>query len=76
MREFVHTPLMDAASGATPQESRSGDLCIRRCRKCGDFYEESFVAQHEANGCIPRTPAPCEPPADLFRKWWKQEEAA
>ena len=61
---------------AAPHESRSGDLCIRRCRKCGDFYEESFVAQHEANGCIPRTPSPCAPPTDLFRKWWKKAQPA
>ena len=61
---------------AAPHEAESIDLHAMRCRNCGDFYDESVVAQHEANGCIPRTPSPCAPPTDLFRKWWKNGGSA
>ena len=50
------------------------DLHATRCSLCGDFYDEFYVAQHEANGCIPRTPAPSEPPAELFHQWWKHQK--
>ena len=54
MREFVHTPLMDAAAGATPQEPhicevpRLFDTRNRLCNMCGNYVSAWFYERHQA----------------------------
>ena len=55
MREFVHTPLMDAAAGATPQEPHickvpAGlfDTRNRLCNMCDRYVSAWFYERHQA----------------------------